>query len=144
MRFHLNFKFQLKKFEPENFICSYSRFHTLDSIADYRISTIKISRQEFPNIKLAISHFQRSAKMVLYPLLLAERDREYLKQLNRNRDEEAKLMANVEGWEVGTWYGEPIFKTIPKDKLVDPSFDEFYVHSHYRDYAKRAHLKLWT
>lgn len=82
--------------------------------------------------------------MVLYPLLLAERDREYLKQLNRNRDEEAKLMANVEGWEVGTWYGEPIFKTIPKDKLVDPSFDEFYVHSHYRDYAKRAHLKLWT
>lgn len=43
----------------------------------------------------------RSAQHVLYPVLFAERDREYLKQLRRNRDEEAKLMANVPGWEVG-------------------------------------------
>ena len=28
----------------------------------------------------------------------------------RNRDAEAKLMANEEGWEVGTWYGHPIYK----------------------------------
>lgn len=42
----------------------------------------------------------RSARIALHPLLLAERDREYLKQLRRNRDEEAKLMANVKGWEV--------------------------------------------
>ena len=42
----------------------------------------------------------RSARNVIYPLLLAERDREYLKQLRRNRDEEAELMKNVEGWEV--------------------------------------------
>ena len=30
----------------------------------------------------------------------------------RNRDAEAKLMANEEGWEVGTWYGHPIYKVI--------------------------------
>ena len=43
-------------------------------------------------------------------MMLAERDREYLKQCRRNRDAEAKLMANEEGWEVGTWYGHPIYK----------------------------------
>lgn len=62
----------------------------------------------------------RSGKMALYPLLFAERDREYLKQVRLNRDEEADLMKNVAGWKVGTWYGEPIFKTLPKDTLVDP------------------------
>lgn len=43
----------------------------------------------------------RSAENVMFPVLIAERDREFLKQLRRNRDEEAKLMANVPGWEVG-------------------------------------------
>lgn len=42
----------------------------------------------------------RSAHHAILPALIAERDREYLKQLRRNRDEEAKLMANVKGWEV--------------------------------------------
>lgn len=44
----------------------------------------------------------RSAKMAIYPMLLAERDREYLKQLRRNRDAEAELMRDVPGWEVST------------------------------------------
>ena len=71
----------------------------------------------------------RSATLALTPMMLAERDREYLKQCRRcgfesfwfhqrwwlvinfrNRDAEAKLMANEEGWEVGTWYGHPIYK----------------------------------
>jgi hypothetical protein len=30
--------------------------------------------------------------------------------LSRNRDAEEKLMKDVEGWEVGTWYGHPIYK----------------------------------
>ncbi|XP_061402979.1 NADH dehydrogenase [ubiquinone] 1 alpha subcomplex subunit 13 isoform X1 [Musca vetustissima] len=86
----------------------------------------------------------RSAENVIFPVLIAERDREFLKQLRRNRDEEAKLMANVPGWEVGTWYGEPIYKTLPKDKLVTPSFQEFYVHTDWKSLAKRAHIKLWS
>lgn len=44
----------------------------------------------------------RSSKMAIYPMLLAERDREYLKQLRRNRDAEAELMRDVPGWEVRT------------------------------------------
>lgn len=42
----------------------------------------------------------RSGRFALAAMLQAERDREYLKQLRRNRDEETKLMANVEGWKV--------------------------------------------
>lgn len=42
----------------------------------------------------------RSARMAIYPMLLAERDWEYLKQLRRNRDAEAELMRDVPGWEV--------------------------------------------
>jgi NADH dehydrogenase (ubiquinone) 1 alpha subcomplex subunit 13 len=64
----------------------------------------------------------RSGKLATLPLLMAERDREYLKQLRRNRDEEADLMKNVPGWVVGTWYGEPIFKTKPNDAFLDPSW----------------------
>lgn len=86
----------------------------------------------------------RGARNVIYALLLAERDREYLKQLRRNRDEEAALMKDVKGWEVGTWYGEPVFKTLPKDKLIDPTFEEFYVHSAYKDMANRKNVKMWA
>lgn len=42
----------------------------------------------------------RSGRHAILPLLMAERDREYLKQLRVNRDEESSLMANVEGWTV--------------------------------------------
>lgn len=45
----------------------------------------------------------RSCKLALFPLLHAERDREFLKQTRRNRDEEAMLMKNHPGWVVGTW-----------------------------------------
>lgn len=86
----------------------------------------------------------RSARHCILPLLIAERDREYLKQLKRNRDEEASLMANVDGWKVGTWYGEPIYKTQNVDVLNDPIFKEYYAHTHYRHLAKRADLKLWS
>jgi len=86
----------------------------------------------------------RSAENCIYPLLVAERDREFLKQLRRNRDEEERLMKNVKGWEVGTWYGEPIFKTISDDILINPTFKEFYVHTDYKSFAKRANLKLWS
>jgi len=40
----------------------------------------------------------KSSDLALTPLMLAERDREFLKQCRRNRDAEAKLMENVEGW----------------------------------------------
>ncbi|XP_069699514.1 NADH dehydrogenase [ubiquinone] 1 alpha subcomplex subunit 13 [Periplaneta americana] len=85
----------------------------------------------------------RSAKLALKPLLTAERDREFLKQLRRNRDEEAKLMANVPGWEVGTWYGEPVYKTLPPDTLVAPIIEEFYAQGPESELKRRIDIKLW-
>ncbi|KAL3277427.1 hypothetical protein HHI36_012775 [Cryptolaemus montrouzieri] len=76
----------------------------------------------------------RSGRLAIQPILVAERDREYLKQLRRNRDEEAKLMANVEGWKVGTWYGEPIYETKP-DAFIEPAFHEYYAHTD--DWSRR-------
>ncbi|XP_037040034.1 NADH dehydrogenase [ubiquinone] 1 alpha subcomplex subunit 13 [Bradysia coprophila] len=86
----------------------------------------------------------RSGRFALAAMLQAERDREYLKQLRRNRDEEAELMKDVEGWKVGTWFGEPIYKTTPADTFHDPIFKEFYAHTSYKEFAKRAFLKEWT
>ncbi|XP_049938233.1 NADH dehydrogenase [ubiquinone] 1 alpha subcomplex subunit 13 [Schistocerca serialis cubense] len=86
----------------------------------------------------------RSGRLAVFPMLLAERDREYLKQLRRNRDEEASLMSKVEGWEVGTYYGEPVYKSLPKDTLVDPMYQEYYAHSSYGDAVRRYNLKNWS
>lgn len=83
----------------------------------------------------------RSCRNVMLPVLIAERDREYLKQLRRNRDDEAKLMANVPGWVVGTWYGEPIYKTRPKTEWIDPIMEEFYGHTARKYFLDRAHYK---
>lgn len=86
----------------------------------------------------------RSGRIALYPLLFAERDRAFLKQFKMNRDEERKLMKNVPGWQVGTWYGEPIFKTLPKDTLIEPDWQDLNAHAHYSNYAARAHFHFWN
>lgn len=86
----------------------------------------------------------RSCRNVILPVYWAERDREYLKQLRRNRDAEAKLMANVPGWVVGTWYGEPIYKTRPEKEWLDPIMEEFYVHTDEKYFFDRALFKQWT
>lgn len=67
-----------------------------------------------------------------------------MKQLRRNRDEEAKLMANVDGWEVGTLYGEPLFKTLPRDTLVEPTLSGYYVHADPEEQHKFFSFKLWS
>lgn len=86
----------------------------------------------------------RSCRNVMLPVLIAERDRRYLKQLRRNRDDEAKLMANVPGWVVGTWYGEPIYKTRPKTEWNDPIMEEFYGHTAKKYFFDRALFKQYT
>lgn len=87
---------------------------------------------------------QRSAALAILPILQAERDREMLKQVRKNRDEEAKLMANVEGWKVGTWYGEPIFNTVPSDTWVLPKIQEYYVHTSNKEFSVRGNFSLWS
>merc|ERR1712024_163351 len=78
----------------------------------------------------------KSASLAITPLMLAERDREFLKQLRRNRDAEEKLMKDVEGWEVGTFYGHKVYKTIGDDEMPPIGHDEFYVHTSQREALK--------
>lgn len=86
----------------------------------------------------------RSANMAITPMLQAERDRAYLKQLVRNRDEETALMKNVEGWEVGTYYGEPIFKSQGKEYTVSEYMPEFYAHCAEKFYRWRTEFRFWN
>merc|ERR1712004_601183 len=73
----------------------------------------KVWRPEIKAIKTEANGF----RLALQPLLLAERDRAFIKQLKANRDAEEELMADTEGWEVGTWFGQKVYKTVPDDKL---------------------------
>ena len=52
----------------------------------------------------------------------------YLKQLRRNRDEEAHLMRDVPGWKVGQLYDLPVYDH-PNRGLTDPEICEFYAHA---------------
>jgi len=38
-------------------------------------------------------------------------------------------MKNVKGWKTGTLYGEPIYKTVDKNELIEPGLNEYYVHA---------------
>lgn len=38
-------------------------------------------------------------------------------------------MKSVPEWDVGTYFREPIFITLPKDKWMDPLFYEFMAHA---------------
>lgn len=37
-------------------------------------------------------------------------------------------MKNVERWEVGTYYGEPIYMLDEEDRYRQPSYEEYFVH----------------
>ena len=84
----------------------------------------------------------KSASLAITPLMLAERDREYLKQLRKNRDAEEKLMSDVEGWEVGTFYGHKVYKTLG-DQLPMMRLDEFYIHTNRNEIRKAGSAVKW-
>ena len=47
---------------------------------------------------------------------ITERDRAFIKEIKAHRDAEEELMADTEGWEVGTWFGQKVYKTVPENK----------------------------
>lgn len=71
----------------------------------------------------------REANIALEPLLLAENNRLFLKQLVKNREDEKKIMKDVPGWVPGTFYGEPVFHQ--KGVYMKPSREEYYAHTDY-------------
>ncbi|XP_063972817.1 NADH dehydrogenase [ubiquinone] 1 alpha subcomplex subunit 13 isoform X2 [Diachasmimorpha longicaudata] len=78
-----------------------------------------------------------SARNVVWCLLLAERDRAFLKQMRANREEERELMKDYPGWVVGTYFGEPIFEGGDPTELIEPTFHEYAAHtSQYNTYER--------
>ncbi|KAL7294033.1 NADH dehydrogenase [ubiquinone] 1 alpha subcomplex subunit 13 [Trichogramma pretiosum] len=78
----------------------------------------------------------RSARQAMLPMLIAERDRAFLKQLNINREEERELMKNDPEWEVGTYYREPVYITVD-NQFHEPRYQEFMGHAEYFDVTYR-------
>ncbi|XP_029039387.1 NADH dehydrogenase [ubiquinone] 1 alpha subcomplex subunit 13 [Osmia bicornis bicornis] len=85
----------------------------------------------------------RSSRLAIYPLLEAERDRALLKHMRRLRDEEADLMKNYPNWEVGTFFGEPVFYK-DRPECFEPRFFDTVVFSNPKDYSKRAYRHWYT
>ncbi|XP_053982030.1 NADH dehydrogenase [ubiquinone] 1 alpha subcomplex subunit 13 [Hylaeus volcanicus] len=85
----------------------------------------------------------RSSRLALKPMLEAERDRVLMKHMRRMIEEEADLMKNVPDWEVGTFFGEPIYYSIPEDEYIEPSLDELTVFSNPNDYKIRMVQKFY-
>jgi len=84
---------------------------------------------------------ERSTRLAILPMLCAEKDRSYLKMLRKHRDEEARLMKDTPGWKVGTYWGEPIFFTRPKDEWYNMTMQEFYAHNRQSD--RQYALNFW-
>lgn len=118
-------------FSGKTLLLMYFGLTAVSSVAFYGIS-YKIHCDNLENL---------GGEIAMYPMLLAEKDRMYLRQLNRNREAEESLMKDVEGWETGTYYGKKIYKT--SDKLVEPTLGDYYVHNSNGDRKLRANISLW-
>ncbi len=73
---------------------------------------------------------ENSYRRCVEPMLTAERDRALLKTVRKLRDHEKELMSDVEGWEVGTWFGQPYFKKAHDREYFNlMTKDDFYAFS---------------
>lgn len=72
------------------------------------------------------------------PFLYAETERKFLIHLKNLREEEKELMKDVPGWKLGTLFGEPVFKTIPKNELPPIAPIDYCVHRTDREWMTRV------
>jgi len=71
----------------------------------------------------------RAARLAIQPMLMAEKDRLYLKRCRELRDIEDELMKDVPGWVTGTYWGEPVYHTRPENEWHNISDREYFAHS---------------
>ncbi|CAH1797268.1 unnamed protein product [Owenia fusiformis] len=82
----------------------------------------------------------QDGRIAVAPLLLAEQQRMFLKQLRSNRDEEEELMKDVANWKVGHLYNEPVYHNL-SNVWIKPAIEEFYAHNKRQDMLNRAYEK---
>merc|ERR1719369_1851189 len=61
---------------------------------------------------------KHGTRLALMPMVLAERDRAYIQHWKNVVEAEKDLMGGIEDWEVGTWWGMKVYKTVPENKLL--------------------------
>jgi len=81
------------------------------------------------------------SKIALEPFILAETDRNLLKALWVNREEERELMKNEPGWIVGTWYGDKVFNDT--SRMIHPTMEELYAHCNPKELRTR-YTQRWN
>merc|ERR1712110_233059 len=92
-------------------------------------------------VRQALKTEKRSLELALQPMLSAERDRAILKHIVKSREWEEELMKDVPGWEVGTFFGKPAFKTITDDSL-DNKFHHYTTSQYeYNMHTNPKHAK---
>lgn len=74
------------------------------------------------------------------PFLIAEQERKFLRHLRVMREEERELMKDHPGWKLGTLYGEPVFKTLPKEVLPPIQPFEYYQNRTEQEYIDHVAL----
>ncbi|CAH8487040.1 unnamed protein product [Dicrocoelium dendriticum] len=119
-------------YNPVNFVVKKTRkpMNAILTIAGlYALTFIAMKYQNHVRTKRKSRVLEEEeVRIALAPFLFAEQERLYLRQLRRNRDYEAKLMADVPGWKVGHWHDVPVFHN-PRGLWCDPNMDEFYAHT---------------
>merc|ERR1711951_325032 len=106
------------------------------------------SRKE--RINAALKTEKRSIELALQPMLSAERDRALIKHIIQSRDAEEELMKDVPGWEVGAFFGKPVYKALT-DEEKDNKYHMYAIspyesnnHSNQRhNKAQRAYHHHW-
>merc|ERR1712083_1197681 len=93
-------------------------------------------------VQLGYEAEMNDARVALEPFMFAEQDRQFLRHLWNNREEERELMKNVPGWKVGTWYGEPVYhQEAKREKYVQTC--EYFAHNAPEDHLARQFHNLW-
>ncbi|XP_066599696.1 NADH dehydrogenase [ubiquinone] 1 alpha subcomplex subunit 13 isoform X2 [Prorops nasuta] len=67
------------------------------------------------------------------PFLDAEMKRQLLRTERKNMEIENKLMRNEPGWEMGTYFGLPLYYTAKPDDYYYPTYYEYLNYAHFRD-----------
>ncbi|XP_015790318.1 NADH dehydrogenase [ubiquinone] 1 alpha subcomplex subunit 13 [Tetranychus urticae] len=90
------------------------------------IYTIHLKRNK-SNLRTLGNIEVSNALIALEPFIEAERDRMYLKNLIRLRDEEAETMKRFPDWVPGTLFGLPRYKTLPNEVNPTAEISEYWM-----------------
>ncbi|XP_072037915.1 NADH dehydrogenase [ubiquinone] 1 alpha subcomplex subunit 13-like [Amphiura filiformis] len=80
---------------------------------------------------------EREARIAIHPLIEAERDRDYLKVLKYNREQEAIIMKDVPGWVVG----ESPYHT---KRWIEPHLEDLYFLNEDVRHLKKFGFAAWV